>query len=222
MKSAEADLFICMGSSMRVNPANMLPATCKMSGGKIVMINLQKTPADWLCEDNGIIINQFTDPIMDMTMNKLGWPIQDWRRTYRLRMSMNSADNKSMSIRGVDSNGCNYVLFKELKIVGLNHSAVTFDNIRCQRQPLPHVIQKTNVESFKVYLQMYGHYFEPRVELTVPMDKLTEARSLDIEMVYHLKTRTWESAKFMSSDAEHNELGDAQFNSIPYDYSTPG
>ena len=39
------------------------------------MINLQKTPADWLAEDGGLVIHQMIDQVMDKTMNKIGWPI---------------------------------------------------------------------------------------------------------------------------------------------------
>ena len=41
-----SDLAIAMGSSMRVNPACMMPLTCIANGGKFVMINLQKTQVD--------------------------------------------------------------------------------------------------------------------------------------------------------------------------------
>ena len=42
----KSDLVLCMGSSMRVTPACDMPFTCKPKGGKVVIINLQKTPCD--------------------------------------------------------------------------------------------------------------------------------------------------------------------------------
>ena len=70
-------------------------------------------------------------------------------------------------------------------------------------------------------MQFYGHYQEPNLEVTVPMAKLLEARNLEIEMIYHVPSKTWQTAKFMTGDAERNPLGDAQFKSIPFDYSSP-
>lgn len=43
---AQADLAVCMGSSMRIQPACHMPLKCKQNGGKIVVINLQKTGID--------------------------------------------------------------------------------------------------------------------------------------------------------------------------------
>ena len=38
--STIADLYLCMGCSMRVSPANTLPQYTFMNGGRIVMMNL--------------------------------------------------------------------------------------------------------------------------------------------------------------------------------------
>ena len=42
-----SDLMLCLGSSMRVSPANLIPVNMKMmNGGKYVIVNLQATPLD--------------------------------------------------------------------------------------------------------------------------------------------------------------------------------
>lgn len=50
MKAAEesekADLFIVIGSSLTVTPANQFPLIAKESGAKLVIINLEQTPYD--------------------------------------------------------------------------------------------------------------------------------------------------------------------------------
>lgn len=43
---SEADLCICMGTSLRIRPASELPLRTVKNGGKLVIINLQKTPKD--------------------------------------------------------------------------------------------------------------------------------------------------------------------------------
>jgi len=46
-ESNNADLVICLGTSLRVEPANKIPALTRKNGGKLVICNLQKTPKDY-------------------------------------------------------------------------------------------------------------------------------------------------------------------------------
>ncbi|KAL9261818.1 NAD-dependent protein deacetylase SRT1-like protein [Drosera capensis] len=41
-----ADLVLCLGTSLQITPACNLPLKCLRGGGKIVIVNLQKTPKD--------------------------------------------------------------------------------------------------------------------------------------------------------------------------------
>ena len=95
-KSTVADLYLCMGSSMRVSPANTLPQMTFMNGGRVVIMNLQKTPSDILAESNGLLIHERVDKIMEMTMRKLEMPIPDFRRHYRLRVSLSDESNEKI------------------------------------------------------------------------------------------------------------------------------
>ncbi len=45
-ESEKADLFIVIGSSLTVTPANQFPLVAKESGAKLVIINLEPTPYD--------------------------------------------------------------------------------------------------------------------------------------------------------------------------------
>ena len=40
---AQSDLAVCMGTSMRIPPACLMPFGAQQNGGKVVIINLQKT-----------------------------------------------------------------------------------------------------------------------------------------------------------------------------------
>ena len=40
----KADVLLIVGSSLRVNPAAKIPEIVQKNGGKIIIINLQKTP----------------------------------------------------------------------------------------------------------------------------------------------------------------------------------
>ena len=115
-----SDLMVCMGSSIRVSPASDLPTTTLANGGQFVVINLQKTPIDELA---ALVIHERVDKVMSLLMKKLQIPIPEYRRSYRLQLSLD-AQTKNISATGVDSNGACYTLFKSLTLRGLNDAGV--------------------------------------------------------------------------------------------------
>ncbi|VDK80054.1 unnamed protein product [Onchocerca ochengi] len=60
-----ADLSICMGTTLQITPAGDLPLLTKKNGGKIVIINLSKTKYDQKAD---LIINGRVDDVMQMLM----------------------------------------------------------------------------------------------------------------------------------------------------------
>jgi len=68
--SETGDLALVLGTSMRVQPASKLPASIyKKPGGKMVIVNLQKTPFD---EHSHIRIQANVDDVMGLVMQELG------------------------------------------------------------------------------------------------------------------------------------------------------
>jgi NAD-dependent SIR2 family protein deacetylase len=65
-----------MGSSLRVTPAANMPLTTFEKGGKLVIVNLQKTPLDYAAS---LIINGKCDEVMRLVMQKLELDIPQWR-----------------------------------------------------------------------------------------------------------------------------------------------
>jgi NAD+-dependent protein deacetylase sirtuin 6 len=61
----KADLAICLGTSLRINPANQLPLKAK----KFVIVNLQKTPMD---NEAALIIRERVDAVMKDVLEHLG------------------------------------------------------------------------------------------------------------------------------------------------------
>lgn len=49
-ESERADLFIVLGSSLTVSPANQFPAMAKQNGAKLVIINMEKTAMDSMAD----------------------------------------------------------------------------------------------------------------------------------------------------------------------------
>lgn len=70
---SEADLVICLGTSLRIEPAGSLPTL----GKKFVIVNLQETPYDSRAE---ICIRARVDEVMQGVMECLGY--DDWEKDY--------------------------------------------------------------------------------------------------------------------------------------------
>lgn len=62
----KADLAICFGTSLRINPANQLPLKAK----KYVIVNLQKTPMD---KEATLLIRERADTVMKDILEYLGY-----------------------------------------------------------------------------------------------------------------------------------------------------
>ena len=133
-----SDLVICMGSSMRIPPACLMPFEAHKTGGKVVMCNLQATVWD---EDCQLVIHEKIEKIMDMLMAKLEIPIPDFTRTFRLKVTKSQAkaakgaaanqrQQENVSFTGVDQSGRVFTHFKGLRISGLSPAAQTFPQAR--------------------------------------------------------------------------------------------
>jgi NAD-dependent SIR2 family protein deacetylase len=66
--SNAADLTLVMGTSMRVRPACQLPTYCLDNEGKMVIVNLQKTPYDSVAST---VVRCTTDDFMTLLMEEL-------------------------------------------------------------------------------------------------------------------------------------------------------
>lgn len=81
-------------------------------GGKLVIINLQKTPLD---HEAAMCIYGKCDDIVKKLMAKLNLDIPEWRLNRRCEISYNEAINK-ISVRGLDEHGNHYSLFKSVTL----------------------------------------------------------------------------------------------------------
>jgi len=69
LECEKADLVLCLGTSLRIEPAGSLPTLAK----KFVIVNLQETPYD---REANLIIRGRVDDVMDNLMGQLGHA--DW------------------------------------------------------------------------------------------------------------------------------------------------
>lgn len=63
-----ADLVLCLGTSLQITPACNLPLKCLRGGGKIVIVNLQKTPKD---NKASLVIRGLVDKVIAGVMESL-------------------------------------------------------------------------------------------------------------------------------------------------------
>ena len=76
----DADLVLCLGTSMEITPACNLPLKAVRKGGKMAIVNLQKTPKD---SKAALVIRARVDDVMSRVMRMLGMEIFDYVRVDR-------------------------------------------------------------------------------------------------------------------------------------------
>eukprot|EP00877_Chromochloris_zofingiensis_P004606 jgi/Chrzof1/14146/Cz08g26220.t1 len=82
--ATEADLSICLGTSLQIYPAANLPLRTLKSGGHMAIINLQATPKD---KKASIVIHAKVDEVMALLMHYLGIPVPTYIRTDYISIS---------------------------------------------------------------------------------------------------------------------------------------
>ncbi|XP_058219029.1 NAD-dependent protein deacetylase SRT1 [Rhododendron vialii] len=78
-----ADVVLCLGTSLQITPACNLPLKCLRSGGKIVIVNLQKTPKD---KKANMVIHGLVDKVIVGVIDQLNMQIPPFVRTDLLQI----------------------------------------------------------------------------------------------------------------------------------------
>lgn len=73
--SCLADLNVCLGSTLQINPSGQLAQKNKKYGGKMVICNLQPTKYDKKAD---LVINGYVDAIIERVMKRLGIEIPEY------------------------------------------------------------------------------------------------------------------------------------------------
>jgi len=74
-EAGKSDVSLVLGTSMRVSPANKFPMQAVENDGKLIIINLQKTPYD---KQAHLVIREKTDKVMELLMKRLGLDIPQY------------------------------------------------------------------------------------------------------------------------------------------------
>jgi hypothetical protein len=103
-----------MGSSLRVTPAADIPLSTAENGGKLVIVNLQKTPLD---KHAALVIHAKCDDMMKILMKKLDLEVPEFRLNRRVQFTLDKSKvADTLSINGLDPKGNIYSLFTSVDI----------------------------------------------------------------------------------------------------------
>lgn len=153
--AGRSDLCLAMGSSLRVNPAALFPKEVAKHG-KLVIVNLQKTPLD----KYALCIHALCDVVMEKLMKKLGLTVPEFRLIKRIGISN---QNHCVLIRGLDFNGAPYSILKKVTFKG-----------RKDLQVLKEPFFINDSQKFtKIVLEFQGHYGESAYELDINSNSIT-------------------------------------------------
>lgn len=111
----DADLCLAMGSSLRVTPAADIPRETARRGGRLVIVNLQKTPLD----GRGMVIHAMCDTVMNMLMERLQLEIPPFKLIRRLKIEKkeivkNNSVKQALEFSGIDVDAKPYSIFTKV------------------------------------------------------------------------------------------------------------
>mmetsp|Transcript_36971 Transcript_36971/g.116303 ORF Transcript_36971/g.116303 Transcript_36971/m.116303 type:complete len:300 (+) Transcript_36971:72-971(+) len=98
--SSTADLSICLGTSLQITPANGIPVRTVKAGGRLVIVNLQKTPKD---KHAALLIRSKVDDVMGELMRRLGAPIPPYVRVDKVVVKQVDKDAERGAAAGASS-----------------------------------------------------------------------------------------------------------------------
>ncbi|CAM6084960.1 unnamed protein product [Calypogeia fissa] len=96
--SKQADLTLCLGTSLQITPACNLPMKTVRAGGKLVIVNLQATPKD---KNAVLVVHARVDEVIQGVMNELHLQIPPYVRVDCLRVSYYYAMTRKKSVKWV-------------------------------------------------------------------------------------------------------------------------
>ncbi|XP_010536736.1 PREDICTED: NAD-dependent protein deacetylase SRT1 [Tarenaya hassleriana] len=151
-----ADLVLCLGTSLQITPACNLPLKCLRGGGKIVIVNLQKTPKD---KKASLVIHGLVDKVVAGVMEMLNMQIPPYARIDFFQTILNqslSADQKyinwTLRVASVHGLNCPLPFIKSIEVSfsdSQKYKAAVLD-----KQPFVVKRRTTRSETFEIFLNV--------------------------------------------------------------------
>mmetsp|Transcript_32457 Transcript_32457/g.62671 ORF Transcript_32457/g.62671 Transcript_32457/m.62671 type:complete len:571 (-) Transcript_32457:194-1906(-) len=185
-ESEKADLHIVFGSSLTVSPACDMPSTTVENGGKLVIVNLQKTP---LTRQATFQIHAPTDVVMESLMLRLGIPIPNFRLQRRIifgvdgdevfakAVDVHAPDRETGVLCAVDWDGT-------AKEIPESQRAQAIWKSLAHRHPMANI----DISDLHPTLHFVGHYQEPPLTLDISLT----ASDNDVLIAFDPSDGLWE------------------------------
>lgn len=186
--SAKADLILCLGSSLRVSPASDLPLETLKNGGKIVIVNLQKTPYHDIASLN---IHGKIENVIDKLVSKINLQIPKWTISRKISFEYSSV-GKELVIEPKNIQDFYFSFIKKLEVKLLNKTFFS------SKEPFCFKFNEFVKLSDKIEIKFYfeEHYGEPVLSLSEDFGKIIE-KTMIIE--YDPSDKKWINTFFIDS-----------------------
>lgn len=180
-----ADFCLVLGSSLRVTPAADVPEEVAERGGRLVIVNLQRTPLD---RSAALVIHAKCDDVMEGLMTRLATPIPPFRLRRFFEVAA-AADARSVLLRGIDSDGTPFSLF-----TGVRMALEGGRSVEQTKEPFRmEIAAGSGVSRLSARLHFAGHYAEPplEVEVALPAGDLAPTFQRRFVVEYDPARRRW-------------------------------
>jgi len=91
-----ADVVLCLGTSLQITPACNLPLKAIRGGGKVVIVNLQKTPKD---KKASLVIHGLVDKVIARVMQFLNLRIPPYVRIDLIQVSLSNTQKSKTYVK---------------------------------------------------------------------------------------------------------------------------
>ncbi|XP_044473318.1 NAD-dependent protein deacetylase SRT1-like [Mangifera indica] len=178
-----ADVVLCLGTSLQITPACNLPLKCLRGGGKIVIVNLQKTPKD---KKASLIIHGLVDKVVAGVMDLLNMRIPPYIRIDLFQITVTqslSADKKfvNWTLRVGSVHGQNAPL-PFIKSVEVSFSdKIKYKIASLDKQPFQLKRRTITTELFDIVLKLNfsDGVGRPYTQITIPFNFKLSAKSFE-------------------------------------------
>eukprot|EP00742_Colponemidia_sp_Colp-10_P010155 GILJ01011130.1.p1 GENE.GILJ01011130.1~~GILJ01011130.1.p1 ORF type:complete len:417 (+),score=41.05 GILJ01011130.1:119-1369(+) len=205
-KHAEsADLCLCLGSSLRVTPAANIPETVPEHGGKLVIVNLQPTPLDSICD---LRIFALVDDVMQRLMQLFEMSIPRFMLARYVRLEFSQLPSEliqdnldwELHVRGIDEQGQPYSIFVQVDFI----LPAAFSQGNFSERVEPFVLRQctpTVPEYIDVRVHFQGHYGEPPVLIHLPIAPLQAKMVQTYRLDFDLQALEWRPNVIFEKDS---------------------
>ncbi|TYH35028.1 hypothetical protein ES332_D13G165100v1 [Gossypium tomentosum] len=179
------DLVLCLGTSLQITPACNLPLKSLRGGGKIVIVNLQKTPKD---KKASLVIHGFVDKVIAGVMELLNMKIPPYIRIdlFQTILSQSLSSDKKFvnwTIRIASVHGLSAPLpfIKSVEVSFSNNQ--NYKEATLDTQPFLLKRRTVLTETFEIFLNLKFSYgcgcLNTRIEIPFNFQDSIEGFKLD-------------------------------------------